>query len=63
MTIDVRPTPRERRLFSALLTLGVIALFFIVVDQIAAVFFLGIVGLSGCASRQPGRRGRCIAAA
>jgi predicted PurR-regulated permease PerM len=39
MTLDVRPTTRERRLFSALLTLGVIALFFIVVEQVASVFF------------------------
>ena len=39
MTLDVRPTARERRLFSALLTLGVIALFFIVVEQVASVFF------------------------
>ena len=39
MTLDVRPTARERRLFSALLTLGVIALFFIVVEQLATVFF------------------------
>jgi predicted PurR-regulated permease PerM len=39
MTLDVRPTTRERRLVSALLTLGVIALFFIVVDQVASVFF------------------------
>ena len=39
MTIEVRPTTRERRLVGALLTLGVIALFFIVVDQVASVFF------------------------
>ena len=39
MTLDVRPTPRERRLFEALLTLGVVALFFVVVDQVASVFF------------------------
>ena len=39
MTLDVRPTTRERRLFGALLTLGVIALFFVVVDLVASVFF------------------------
>jgi len=39
VTLDIRPTTRERRLFGALLTLGVIALFFIVVDQVASVFF------------------------
>ncbi len=39
MTIEIRPTTRERRLVGALLTLGVIALFFIVVDQVASVFF------------------------
>lgn len=39
MTLDVRPTTRERRLVGALLTLGVIALFFIVVEQVATVFF------------------------
>jgi predicted PurR-regulated permease PerM len=39
VTIDVRPTTRERRLFGALLTLGVIALFFVVVDLTASVFF------------------------
>lgn len=39
MTLDIRPTTRERRLVGALLTLGVIALFFVVVDQVASVFF------------------------
>jgi predicted PurR-regulated permease PerM len=39
VTFDVRPTTRERRLVNAALTLGVIALFFIVVDQVASVFF------------------------
>jgi predicted PurR-regulated permease PerM len=39
MTLDVRPTSRERRLFGALLTLGVVALSFIVIDQVASVFF------------------------
>jgi predicted PurR-regulated permease PerM len=39
VTLDIRPTTRERRLVSALLTLGVIALFFVVVDQVASVFF------------------------
>lgn len=39
MTLDVRPTTRERRLVGALLTLGVISLFFIVVEQVASVFF------------------------
>jgi predicted PurR-regulated permease PerM len=39
LTIDIRPTTRERRLFGALLTLGVIGLFFLVVDLVASVFF------------------------
>jgi len=39
VTLDIRPTTRERRLVGALLTLGVIALFFVVVDQVASVFF------------------------
>jgi predicted PurR-regulated permease PerM len=39
VTLDVRPTVRERRLFGALLTLGVVALFFVVVDQLASVFY------------------------
>ncbi len=47
MTLDVRPTSRERRLFGALLTLGVIALFFIVVDQVAkTLFFFGDILLT-----------------
>ena len=39
MTIDVRPTHAGTTLFDALLTLGVIALFFIVVGLVASVFF------------------------
>jgi predicted PurR-regulated permease PerM len=37
--LNVRPEGRDRRLIGALLVLGVTALFFIVVGQLAAVFF------------------------
>ena len=37
--LDVRPEGRDRRLVGALLVLGVTALFFVVVGQIASVFF------------------------
>jgi predicted PurR-regulated permease PerM len=37
--LNARPDGRDRRLIGALLVLGVTALFFIVVGQIAAVFF------------------------
>lgn len=37
--LNVRPEGRDRRLIGALLVLGVVALFFLVVEQIATVFF------------------------
>jgi predicted PurR-regulated permease PerM len=37
--LDVRPEGRDRRLVGALLVLGVITLFFIVVEQLATIFF------------------------
>lgn len=37
--LNVRPEGRDRRLVGALLVLGVIALFFLIIEQIATVFF------------------------
>ena len=37
--LNARPEGRDRRLVGAILVLGVIALFFLVVEQIATVFF------------------------